>query len=200
MSIAARIRLLGWFHTVVGAIGLAAGISILSALAVSADKDSRAGATLIPLILMLWAWIFVPSLAGGIGLLFAQRWARTLLVVLSVMELLLFPVGTAIGAVGLWILLGHGIDEVLPAKSALFVGGLTGTAGVMVAIAGVGAGFIVAIGAGFMLSGDPAPAEISALFYPAICVFLLAIVYAVYAIFHQAERRRAEFLSARDGT
>ena len=161
-------------------------------MAVSADRDSRAGATLIPLVLMLWAWIFVPSLAGGIGLLFRQRWARTLLVVLSVMELLLFPVGTAFGAVGLWILLGQGVDDVLPAKSALFVRGLDGTAGVMVAIAGVGAGFVVAIGTGFMLSGDRAPVEISALFYPAICVFLLAIAYAVYTIFHEAERRRVE--------
>jgi hypothetical protein len=184
--------LLGWLHAAIGVAGLAVGIVILSALVVSADRESRAGATLIPLILILWAWIFVPSLAGGIGLLFRQRWARTLLVVLSVMELLLFPVGTAIGVVGLWILLGHGIDEVLPAKSPLFAGGLTGTAGVMVAIAGVGAGFVVAIGAGFMISGDTAPQEISALFYPAICVLLLAIAYAVYAVFHQAERRRAE--------
>ncbi len=46
----------------------------------------------------------LPGLIGGIGLLNRQPWARILLLVLSVFELISFPIGTAIGIYTLWVL------------------------------------------------------------------------------------------------
>jgi hypothetical protein len=47
----------------------------------------------------------LPGLVVGIGLTKFRRWARIGGVVLSALNLLNFPVGTALGAYGLWILL-----------------------------------------------------------------------------------------------
>jgi len=63
---------------IMGAIG---GIVVIAALALS-----------------------VPGIIAGIGLLKYQSWARILTIVLSILDLLNFPIGTALGIYGLWIL------------------------------------------------------------------------------------------------
>lgn len=45
------------------------------------------------------------GIVGGIALLGGQRWARTLLVVLAVPNLIVFPVGTALVAYTFWVTL-----------------------------------------------------------------------------------------------
>jgi hypothetical protein len=47
----------------------------------------------------------LPGLVGGFGLLQFKPWARMLVIILSVFELLSVPFGTAIGIYGLWVLL-----------------------------------------------------------------------------------------------
>jgi len=49
----------------------------------------------------------VPGLLAGWGLLQYQEWARILAIVLSVLNLLAFPLGTALGVYGLWTLLNQ---------------------------------------------------------------------------------------------
>src|SRR6186997_756074 len=46
----------------------------------------------------------VPALIGGIGLLKYKEWARVLTIVMSALNLLNFPLGTALGAYGIWAL------------------------------------------------------------------------------------------------
>ena len=46
----------------------------------------------------------LPRLIAGIGLLKYQNWARILTLVISVLGLVDFPIGTALGAYGLWVL------------------------------------------------------------------------------------------------
>lgn len=46
----------------------------------------------------------LPRLIAGIGLLKYQNWARILTLVISVVGLIDMPIGTAIGAYGLWVL------------------------------------------------------------------------------------------------
>ena len=46
----------------------------------------------------------VPGLAGGIGLLKWQDWARLLVIIISVLHLFNVPVGTAVGVYSLWAL------------------------------------------------------------------------------------------------
>ena len=47
----------------------------------------------------------LPSLITGYGLLSFKPWARVVGIVLSAISLVNFPVGTALGAYGLWVLL-----------------------------------------------------------------------------------------------
>ena len=46
----------------------------------------------------------IPSLIAGIGLLKQKRWAQTLAIIVAVMALASFPLGTAVGLYTLWAL------------------------------------------------------------------------------------------------
>lgn len=46
----------------------------------------------------------VPSIIGGIGLFKRKNWARILILILSAMDLLNIPIGTAIGIYSIWVL------------------------------------------------------------------------------------------------
>jgi hypothetical protein len=46
----------------------------------------------------------IPGLIGGIGLFLKQTWARYLVLVISVFDLLNIPVGTAIAIYSIWVL------------------------------------------------------------------------------------------------
>jgi len=50
------------------------------------------------------ALLSVPGIVAGIGLLRQRNWARVLTLVLSVFDLLAFPVGTLIAVYSIWIL------------------------------------------------------------------------------------------------
>lgn len=52
----------------------------------------------------------VPSIALGIGLLNYRPWARSIGMVLSIINLLNFPIGTVLGIYGLWVLLSPETD------------------------------------------------------------------------------------------
>ena len=47
----------------------------------------------------------LPRLIAGLGLLKHRNWARILTMIVSVIGLIDFPVGTALGGYGLWVLL-----------------------------------------------------------------------------------------------
>jgi phage shock protein PspC (stress-responsive transcriptional regulator) len=46
----------------------------------------------------------IPGIIGGIGLLKRKEWARVLVLILSVLHLFRFPVGTAVGIYSIWAL------------------------------------------------------------------------------------------------
>jgi hypothetical protein len=48
--------------------------------------------------------ISVPSIIGGIGLLRHKEWARILILILSAIDLLNIPLGTALGVYSIWVL------------------------------------------------------------------------------------------------
>ncbi len=57
---------------------------------------------------MSLGWIFlavaVVTVAAGVGLMNYETWARPVAVVVCVLALLHFPLGTLLGAYGLWVL------------------------------------------------------------------------------------------------
>jgi len=48
--------------------------------------------------------VSVPGIIGGIGLLKYKSWARYLVLVLAILDLLNIPIGTAIGVYSIWVL------------------------------------------------------------------------------------------------
>ena len=70
----------------------------------------------------LWALTFlaplmigIPGIIGGIGLLLKRSWARIVIMIIGLLCLLDFPLGTALGAYTLWVLLQPQTKEVLTA-------------------------------------------------------------------------------------
>jgi len=56
--------------------------------------------TLITAILLVLA---APGLIGGLGLLYKKNWARILVLIIGCLNLLSFPVGTALGVYTIWV-------------------------------------------------------------------------------------------------
>lgn len=105
-----HVTILGWLNIADGALTLLIGALAfifltgigfasgdLEALPILAAVGTTAGLFLFTLA--------IPSLLAGIGLLWEKNWGRILAIVVSFFNLLWFPVGTALGIYGLWVLL-----------------------------------------------------------------------------------------------
>jgi len=57
--------------------------------------------------------IGIPSLLAGIGLLKHKSWARLLAIVLAIMAVTSFPIGTAAGVYSLWVLTHKEMEQLL---------------------------------------------------------------------------------------
>ncbi|MCI0660076.1 MAG: hypothetical protein L0220_03280 [Acidobacteria bacterium] len=55
-------------------------------------------------VLVFLLVIAAPGLIGGIGLLNKRNWARILVLILACINLLNFPLGTALGIYSIWVL------------------------------------------------------------------------------------------------
>ncbi|TDO04875.1 hypothetical protein [Sunxiuqinia elliptica] len=61
--------------------------------------------TMIANVLVIFFLLMsIPGLIGGIGLFKRKEWARILVLILSVLNLFNFPIGTAVGAYSIWAL------------------------------------------------------------------------------------------------
>ncbi len=69
------------------------------------DADAEVVFTIIAeVILVVIIILSIPGLIAGIGLLKRKEWARILTLILSVLDLINFPIGTAVGAYSIWAL------------------------------------------------------------------------------------------------
>ena len=101
------------------AIGSAAGI-----VGMTADADDAAIAipvlglagTALGMMLLVLA---LPGLVTGWGLLSFKPWARILGLVLSVLNLLNIPFGTALGIYGLWVLLNKDAERLFNSSTTI---------------------------------------------------------------------------------
>lgn len=185
-----KIRLLAWIYIVLTGACLLFGTFLVVGFLLSGDKDSRALEFVGPMFLMAATFYLVPGLAGGIGLLYGKPWARVVLIILSALILLAVPVGTIFGAFGLWVLLGGEANRVFsgiaqpapgPAPAALPAAPWPPRYnGVVLCMAAVASGFVVLLGTGSRLTGQPDPAMIPAgLYYGAMLVLIGAAVIGV---------------------
>ncbi|HRX12744.1 MAG TPA: hypothetical protein P5210_13880, partial [Draconibacterium sp.] len=59
----------------------------------------------------------IPGIIAGIGLLKRKEWARILTLILSVLSLVNFPIGTAIGAYSIWAMVQPEVIELFKTKN-----------------------------------------------------------------------------------
>lgn len=114
-----HVKLLGILNIILSCLGILAGIAVMvifgglaGAASFSAqDRDTAAALPImagIGVIVAVFLFVLsVPGVIGGWGLLKFKPWARILMIIISVLNLLHFPFGTALGAYGLWVLLNE---------------------------------------------------------------------------------------------
>lgn len=111
-----NVKIIAILNIVLGCFGALAGLIVLMIFGglagmAGATHDQDA-ATAIPILALIGTGIAVflfvlsvPAIIGGWGMLKFRPWARILMIIVSVLNLLHFPIGTALGIYGLIILL-----------------------------------------------------------------------------------------------
>jgi hypothetical protein len=117
-----HVKVLGWLWIIIGALGLigalCAFVSIAGGGLISGEQDAIIATSITAIVIGSLIFVLsVPSIIAGIGLLKYKSWARILAIILGVLNLFAFPIGTALGIYTLWALLNK-------ETTALFESGL----------------------------------------------------------------------------
>ncbi len=114
---AQQVKILGILHIVFGALCVLGGLIALAVMGgiagiVGSTDQSNDAAVAVPVLAAIGVFVCVlclvvglPGLVGGIGLLQYQSWARITIIVISALDLIHIPIGTALGIYGFWVLL-----------------------------------------------------------------------------------------------
>lgn len=115
-----HVKVVAILYLVFSALGVVAALVVLlifggaAGIVGSAASDEPGARVAVPILGALGGSVAViilicsvPGLLAGWGLLQYQEWARILAIVLSVLSLPGFPLGTALGVYGLWTLLNE---------------------------------------------------------------------------------------------
>lgn len=105
-----HVTVLGIIYIAFSALGLLLAIIVFTAIVgggiISGDSEARAITAIVgPAIAFFLLIVSLPGLIGGIYLLKHRPWARILVLVLGVVNLINIPMGTALGIYTLWVLL-----------------------------------------------------------------------------------------------
>jgi hypothetical protein len=79
------------------------GFGVFGGIA-TGDEEAYALAIIGPIIGFGVFLLSLPELIGGLGLLKFRRWGRILVLIVSIVGLIQFPLGTAVGIYSLWVL------------------------------------------------------------------------------------------------
>lgn len=115
-----HLKILGVLYIVLGALGILGALVMLAVfggiagvvgMVAHQEPDARIA---VPIVAAIGIGLFfsmlvlsLPGLVAGYGLLRFRPWARVLGIVLSALNLLSAPLGTLLGAYGLWVLLSE---------------------------------------------------------------------------------------------
>ena len=118
-----HVRIVAILQIVVGILGVLAGLVVLAIFGVGGavigataqnDPDARLAVPILGVIgIALFLFIVlasVPGIAAGIGLLKFRPWSRILAIVVSALNIMNVPLGTALGVYSLWVLLNKDVE------------------------------------------------------------------------------------------
>jgi hypothetical protein len=115
-----HIRIVAWVYIALGILGLLTALLTFGVLLgsglISGDRDAIRILTVIAIFAgVLIMLVSVPGIIAGLGLLGFKPWARILGIVLALLNLPGFPIGTLLGIYTIWAL--------LDSESSLLFGG-----------------------------------------------------------------------------
>ena len=97
-------RVIAWVYVGIGLVGLAVECFLFIGLWFSPHDSTRT--TALPFAGWLFGCIaigwLIPSLVGGVGVLTGKSWGPVIIIVMSLGMILIVPVGTILGGLGLW--------------------------------------------------------------------------------------------------
>ncbi len=113
---ASHIKIVGILHIILGSLSILAGIAVLAVfggiaglIGSSGDRDALQAIPIVGgiggIICIFLVALGIPGIIAGIGMLEFRSWGRILGIVISALDLIHFPLGTALGIYGLWALL-----------------------------------------------------------------------------------------------
>ncbi len=107
-----HVQILAWIYIVFSGFHVLMGLLMfLAFLGIGAFAGIAGALPAIPILGGVGAFVFMfilivylPGLLAGIGMLSYAPWARILAIIISILQLFYFPVGTLLGAYGLYVL------------------------------------------------------------------------------------------------
>ncbi|HUI79681.1 MAG TPA: hypothetical protein VLY24_17265 [Bryobacteraceae bacterium] len=124
-----HLKIIAVLHIILGAMGIFAAFTVLllmggiAGLVGTSDRSPDAvwaipiiggiGGIICLVLIVLW----LPGLVGGIGLLRLAPWSRVYMIVISALDLLSIPFGTALGIYGIWALTRPESEALLARRS-----------------------------------------------------------------------------------
>jgi hypothetical protein len=117
-----HVKIVAILHIVLGSLSILAGVLMLGVFGglagLASHHVSQDAEVAIPILGGIGGIIFIvlvalglPGVIAGIGLLQFRPWGRILGIVVSALDLLHVPFGTALGVYGLWVLLSRGGEQ-----------------------------------------------------------------------------------------
>lgn len=151
----------------------------------------------LPAFIFLSMILFLPALAGGIGLLRGKTWARIIVLLLSILMLFIFPIGTVLGGYGILALRA---EQALPSSPAMESRALRYRAsravalvcGMLLGLAGIAAASTIVMGLWFRDRPDISPVSADT-FDGAVTILIgVAIAVALWLAASLVKRRRGQ--------
>ena len=109
-----HVTVIAVLNIVLGVIGVMVALVLFAVIAGGGLLGSLSSQELPPIfitgiigstIALLITLFSVPGIIGGIGLLYHKPWARILMLILAILNLLNIPIGTVISIYTIWVLL-----------------------------------------------------------------------------------------------
>ncbi|HUJ50993.1 MAG TPA: hypothetical protein VLW25_12370 [Bryobacteraceae bacterium] len=128
---AQHVKILGVLHIIYAGLVVLIGIVVLVVMGgiagiISTTDTSPDSQVAPPILTLIGIGVFclllvlsLPGIIGGFGLMQFKAWARILVIVLSVFELISIPFGTALGIYGLWVLLNRDAERLFETRPPL---------------------------------------------------------------------------------
>lgn len=117
---AGHVKILGILHIAFGLLGIAlalilllvfGGLAGLAGASANSNGDGAAAIGFFGIVGFIAFFVLLvlslPGLIAGIGLIKFRPWARVFGIVISALDLIHVPLGTALGVYGLWVLLSN---------------------------------------------------------------------------------------------